>query len=111
MRSSPACLRLRGGDCSALCRRRCSPTRRRSVARIWPRRGRVLLVCVPSPAGFAEAQVPDGAYWDDALGEFLLPYEAVRASAEPDALVHGFLTATYHAATTLADWESVNQKT
>ncbi|WP_219819627.1 MULTISPECIES: DUF5996 family protein [unclassified Pseudoclavibacter] len=63
----------------------------------------------PSPAGFAEVQVPDGAYWDGALGEFLLPYEAVRASTDPDALLHSFLTATYNAAATLADWESVNQ--
>ncbi|VXB26461.1 DUF5996 family protein [Pseudoclavibacter sp. 8L] len=83
-----------------------------SSAGFWPgggREGAYYSYAYPSPAGFAEAQVPDGAYWDDTLGEFLLPYEAVRASADPDALVHAFLTATYNAAAALAEWESITQ--
>ena len=36
--------------------------------------------------------------YDDALGEFVLPYEAVRTAADPDALLLDFLQATYEAA-------------
>ena len=40
----------------------------------------------PSPEGFARGRVePEAARFDEALGEFVLPYEAVRAAADPDA--------------------------
>jgi hypothetical protein len=39
----------------------------------------------PKPEGFEAAKVgPAGASWSDALGEYLLPYEAVRAALERD---------------------------
>jgi len=39
----------------------------------------------PTPDGFAEAHVePDRASWLPDLGEFVLPYEAVRTSTDPD---------------------------
>src|SRR5262249_33062545 len=38
----------------------------------------------PSPPGLSDAHVePSAASWSSALGEFLLPYEAVRTSADP----------------------------
>ncbi|HEY4274945.1 MAG TPA: DUF5996 family protein [Rhizomicrobium sp.] len=59
----------------------------------------------PQPKGFDAASVPAGAVFDAAMGEFLLPYEAVRASRDPDALVMDFLQATYAAAASLAHWD------
>jgi Family of unknown function (DUF5996) len=35
---------------------------------------------------------------DGALGQFILPHEAVRQSPDPDALLLGFLQETYEAA-------------
>jgi hypothetical protein len=60
----------------------------------------------PSPAGFAEARIePDAATWSSAMGEWLLPYEAVRAAADPDATLLRFLESTYRAAARLATWD------
>jgi len=60
----------------------------------------------PAPDGFADVDVgiPD-ARFDVALGEFVLPYTAVRTAADPDALLLGFLQATYDAAADLAGWD------
>ena len=42
----------------------------------------------PEPEGFRAAAVrPAAASFDDRLGEFLLPYDAVRTAADPDAAV------------------------
>jgi hypothetical protein len=60
----------------------------------------------PAPAGFAQARVAPGeARWSDKLGEWLLPYDAVRKAAEPDAALLAFLRTTYRAAADLADWD------
>jgi len=48
--------------------------------------------------------VPAGAFYSEELGEFLLPWETVRAAEDPDQLVLDFLQATYAAAAELADW-------
>jgi hypothetical protein len=59
----------------------------------------------PEPAGFAEAKVEPGeARWDATLGEFVLPYEAVRSAAHPDAALTAFLQTTYEAAADGAHW-------
>src|SRR6202012_3798625 len=59
----------------------------------------------PAPDGFNLAKVePAAATFDTQLGEFLLPYEAVRASADPDAALLAFLQSTYEAAANLAAW-------
>jgi hypothetical protein len=39
------------------------------------------------------------------LGEYLLPYDAVRELADPDAAVLDFLESTYAAAADLAGWD------
>jgi len=58
------------------------------------------------PTGFSSAPVrPAGAYYDKALGEFLLPYDAVRLSPSPDDDLMDFLQTTYDAAADLAQWD------
>lgn len=60
----------------------------------------------PAPKGFAEAQVvPAGAYFDRNLGEFLLPYDVVRDSTEPESMLTAFLESTYQAAASLGAWD------
>ena len=60
----------------------------------------------PTPQGFSEASVaPKQAYWLDAMGEFVLPLEAVRTSPTPDETLLEFLRSTFDAAATLGDWD------
>ena len=60
----------------------------------------------PAPAGFSDATVqPAAALWSQELGEFLLPYEAMRKSRDPDATLMEFLVSTYEAAADLAKWD------
>ncbi|HTI31816.1 MAG TPA: DUF5996 family protein [Sphingomonas sp.] len=58
----------------------------------------------PAPDGYAAADAGPGAY-DDALGEFLLDYETMRASSDPDATLLAFARATYDAAADLGQWD------
>jgi Family of unknown function (DUF5996) len=60
----------------------------------------------PEPDGFAAWPVtPAAAFFDDALGEFILPYSAVRTASDPDAMLAEFLESTYEAAATLGAWD------
>jgi hypothetical protein len=60
----------------------------------------------PVPPGFAAARVaPAEAVFHQGLGEFLLPYEAVRRAADPTATLLSFLQSTYDAAATLGAWD------
>ena len=60
----------------------------------------------PEPAGYKDAAVrPAGASYNRNLGEFLLPYDAVRTAASPDAALLEFLQSTYDAAADLARWD------
>ena len=60
----------------------------------------------PTPAGYAEAAVgPPQASWSAELGEWLLPYDAVRTASDPDAALLRFLETTYRAAAQLARWD------
>lgn len=60
----------------------------------------------PAPEGFARARVaPAEAHYAEALGEFLLPYEAVRSAASPDEALLAFLQSTYEAAADRAGWD------
>jgi len=60
----------------------------------------------PMPRGFQEARIePDEAVWAGELGEWLLPYDAVRTAADPDARLLRFLQTTYRAAADLAHWD------
>ncbi len=60
----------------------------------------------PEPDGFSAAQVrPDKAFYHATLREFILPYEALRLAASPDALLLDFLQSSYEAAADLGRWE------
>jgi hypothetical protein len=48
---------------------------------------------------------PAHAAWSDALGEWILPYEAVRASADPEATLRAFLDAIYGVCGAGAGWD------
>jgi hypothetical protein len=82
-----------------------------SSAGFWPGGGSVdfpafYSYAYPAPDGFADAPVaPDAAYFDRRLGEFLLPYDAVRGSGDPEAALMAFLESTYSAAADLGGWD------
>ncbi|GAA2497970.1 DUF5996 family protein [Streptomyces thermolineatus] len=60
----------------------------------------------PEPDGFREFPVtPAGAYYNEELGEFVLPYREVRTAEDPDGTLLEFLQSTYEAAATLAHWD------
>ena len=60
----------------------------------------------PEPKGFDVASVrPSAAYYSKDLQEWILPYDAVRAATDPDAIVMSFLQSTYDAGARLANWD------
>lgn len=60
----------------------------------------------PEPDGFADHPVrPEEAYYSNDMGEYLLPYEAVRRAADPDQALLQFLQDSYEAAAIHADWD------
>ena len=62
----------------------------------------------PMPTGFAQAKIePEGAIWSTQMGEWLLPYEAVRTATDPETALMSFLQTTYRAAADLAAWDRV----
>jgi hypothetical protein len=76
----------------------------------WPGSGAVpdaafYAYAAPAPAGFDAAAVePPAASYNREFGEFILPYEAVRRSADPVAALTAFLNSTYEAGARLAGW-------
>jgi len=61
---------------------------------------------VPEPDGLKQAAVrPEAAYYHRELGEFILPYEAVRTAGDPDGAIRQFVESTYDRAATLARWD------
>jgi hypothetical protein len=61
---------------------------------------------VPEPAGFRSAEVsPRPARFSERLGEFVLPYEAVRQAEDPEATLLAFMESTYRAAALRAGWD------
>jgi len=76
----------------------------------WPGSAPVLepafyAYAVPEPEGLRTAAIkPEAAYYHHELGEFILPYEAVRTSRSPEADLHAFVDSTYAQAATLAGW-------
>lgn len=81
-----------------------------SSAGFWPGGGAVdypafYSYAYPEPPGFRTAPVrPDAAFFDAGMGEFLLPYEAVRAADDPDEVLLAFLQSTYEAAANAGGW-------
>ena len=60
----------------------------------------------PEPPGFSSATVaPQRAFYSNELREFVLPYDAVRESAEPERTLLAFVERTYAAAADLGKWD------
>jgi hypothetical protein len=59
----------------------------------------------PEPQGCAEVAMPPGGSWSRQLGEWVLPYAAVRASADGRADLRAFLDAIYTACSVAAGWD------
>jgi hypothetical protein len=82
-----------------------------SSAGFWPGSGAIdypafYSYAYPEPAGFRTTAVrPDAAFFSEALGEFVLPYDAVRTAARPDQVLLEFLQSTYEAAANAAKWD------
>jgi hypothetical protein len=82
-----------------------------SSAGFWPGSGAIdypafYCYAYPEPAGFRAAPVrPDAAFFSEALGEFVLPYDAVRTAAQADQALLEFLQSTYEAAANAAKWD------
>jgi hypothetical protein len=61
---------------------------------------------VPEPPGLKAARVqPRGAFYHGELGEFILPYEAVRMAPSPEQAIQAFVDSTYEKAAALAGWD------
>ena len=77
----------------------------------WPGSAPVLepafyAYAVPEPQGLKDARIqPEGAFYHPELNEFILPYEAVRTAASPEAAIAAFVDSTYDRAATLAGWD------
>jgi hypothetical protein len=82
-----------------------------SSAGFWPGGGAIDVpafysYAYPAPDGFLEARIePEAAYYSAELGEFLLPYDAVRQAEDPEAMLLAFLGSTYAAAAELGHWD------
>jgi hypothetical protein len=60
----------------------------------------------PEPEGFGEAPTkPDSTRYDQDLGQFILPYDAVRQAPSPDDTLMDYLQSTYSAAADCAHWD------
>ncbi|HYD76339.1 DUF5996 family protein [Ramlibacter sp.] len=82
-------------------------------AGFWPGGGPVdeaafYAYAYPEPPGYATAPVaPAAAAYHPQAREFVLPYEAVRTAADPDATLLQFLHSTYEAAASRGHWDRV----
>lgn len=82
-----------------------------SSAGFWPGGGAVdypafYSYAHPEPAGFRTTKVkPAAAFFSNDLGEFILPYDAVRTADDPDRALIDFLQSTYEAAAVAAKWD------
>jgi Family of unknown function (DUF5996) len=62
----------------------------------------------PEPAGLREQRLAPGAQWQDVGGGSLavLPYDAVRATADPPATLLEFFESAYRAGASAAGWDT-----
>jgi hypothetical protein len=59
----------------------------------------------PEPARYREAALTPPGRYEDTLREFILPFDAVRTAAKPDALLLDFFSSTYAAAADCGRWD------
>ncbi|MGQ0643409.1 MAG: DUF5996 family protein [Gemmatimonadaceae bacterium] len=61
----------------------------------------------PVPPGCAAATIhPAAAYYQEVMGLWILPYDAVREAQHPHAVILQFLESTYAAAAALSGWDT-----
>ena len=76
----------------------------------WPggAEDRGVFSAYPEPNGFrGEHPSPSACYFDRALGEFVLPYPAVRQESDPDRFLLEFFRDTHRVA--VAEWPAVSR--
>jgi hypothetical protein len=77
----------------------------------WPGGGAVAepafyAYAYPEPPGCSDAPLkPESAFYHPEFHEWILPYDAVRTAANPDAALLDFLQNTYDAAATFGAWD------
>jgi hypothetical protein len=82
-----------------------------SSSGFWPGNGGLgyaafYVYAYPEPAGYGNTKLRTaGANYNRDLGQFILPYDALRRARDPDALLLDFLQETYAAAADLAKWD------
>jgi hypothetical protein len=92
-------IRRVGGDAEQCC------------AGFWPGNAKLpepafFAYAYPKPEGIEDAALrPPAASWNPALGEFILPYEAVRRSPDPRQAILDFAEATFIAGATRQRWD------
>lgn len=60
----------------------------------------------PEPEGYrTRSAKPEASFFSETLGEFILPYEAVRTAGSPDGELLDFLQSTYESAADLGRWD------
>jgi hypothetical protein len=60
----------------------------------------------PKPAGIEQAAIsPAGAGWNPSIGEFILPYEAVRRNPDPRQAILDFAESSFMAGATRQRWD------
>ncbi len=85
-------------------------SREESSCGFWPGAGlgqpAFYAYAYPEPKGFRDYAVqPKEAYFNQEIGEFILPYDVVRTAASPDDTLLAFLQSTYEAAANLGKWD------
>lgn len=67
----------------------------------------VYAYAVPEPRGFSTSaqDLPEGATYSEALGEYVMPWSRVCAAEDPRRVMQTFLHTTYEAAARLGRWD------
>lgn len=80
-----------------------------SSSGFWPggaTEGAYYSYAYPEPQGYSDFRVrPSDAFYSKQEREFILPYEAVRTSSDPDGTLLDFLNTTYDAAASTGNWD------
>lgn len=84
-----------------------------SSAGFWPGTGfgepAFYAYAYPEPDGYRDAKVvPDGAFYHEDLGEYILTYETLMESDDPDSTLMQFLQTTYESAANNGHWDRIN---
>ncbi|SMO85884.1 hypothetical protein SAMN06265218_1184 [Fodinibius sediminis] len=81
-----------------------------SSAGFWPGTGfgeaAFYSYAYPEPEGYQDSVIkPQDAFYNEELGEYLLPYQAVMNASNPDEILLDFLQTTYEATAVNGKWD------